>query len=164
MSARVAPLTASDIDPVCRLARTIWQNTYPALISQAQIDFMLANRYAPAALQAQLDNPLHAWRVAWIADQITGFAHAILDGTSCKLDKLYVQPDSQRQGIGSTLFAVIRDWARQHAARRLWLQVNRGNTSAIAAYQKYGFHIVEARVFDIGNGFVMDDFVMEQLQ
>ncbi|MBI1283143.1 MAG: GNAT family N-acetyltransferase [Thiobacillus sp.] len=164
MSARIAPLAAADIDPVCRLARTIWQSTYPALISQAQIDFMLADRYAPATLQVQLENPLHAWRIAWVADQIAGFAHATMDGAHCKLDKLYVHPDSQRQDIGSALLAAIRDWARQHAARRLWLQVNRGNARAIAAYAKYGFRIVDSRVFDIGNGFVMDDYVMEQLQ
>ena len=164
MKARIAPLAAADIDSVCRLARTIWQSAYPALISQAQIDFMLADRYAPAALQAQFDDPLHAWRVATVAGRITGFAHAMMDGADCKLDKLYVHPDSQRQGIGSALLAAIRGWARQRAARRLWLQVNRGNAPAIAAYQKYGFHIVESRVFDIGNGFVMDDYVMEQLQ
>ena len=163
MKARIAPLAAADIDSVCRLARTIWQSTYPALITQEQIDFMLEDRYAPAALQAQLDSPLQAWRVVWVADQITGFAHAMLDGADCKLDKLYVHPDSQRQGIGNALLAAIRDWARQHAARRLWLQVNRGNAPAIAAYAKYGFRIVESRVFDIGNGFVMDDYVMEQI-
>jgi GNAT superfamily N-acetyltransferase len=163
MKARIAPLAATDIDSVCRLARTIWQGTYPALISQEQIDFMLADRYAPATLRAQFDDPLHAWRVAWVADEITGFAHATLDGSDCKLDKLYVHPDSQRQGIGRVLLAAIWDWARQRAAQRLWLQVNRGNAPAIAAYEKYGFRIVESRVFDIGNGFVMDDFVMEQL-
>lgn len=163
MKARIAPLAAADIDVVCRLAHTIWQSTYPALIPQAQIDTMLADRYAPTALHAQLDDPLHGWRVAWLADAIAGFAHGVLDGSDCKLDKLYVHPDCQRQGIGSTLLAAIRDWAGQHAARRLWLQVNRGNTQAIAAYQKYGFRIVEARVFDIGNGFVMDDYVMERM-
>ena len=133
MSVRIAPLAAADIDPVCRLARTIWQRTYPALISQAQIDAMLADRYAPAALQAQFDDPLHGWRVAWVADEIAGFAHATLGGSDCKLDKLYVHPDSQRQGIGRALLAAIRDWARQRAARRLWLQVNRGDAPAIAA-------------------------------
>jgi len=164
MKARIAPLAVADIDPVCRLARTIWQSTYPALISQEQIDFMLADRYAPATLRAQFDDPLHAWRVAWVADEVAGFAHALMDGTDCKLDKLYVHPDSQRQGIGNALLRAIQDWARQHGALRLRLQVNRGNAPAIAAYQKYGFRIIESRVFDIGNGFVMDDFVMEQLQ
>jgi len=163
MRAHIAPLAAADIDPTCRLARTIWLSTYPALISPAQIDFMLADRYAPATLLAQLDDPLQVWRAAWLEGEIAGFAHAVLSGADCKLDKLYVQPDNQRQGIGSALLHVIQDWARQHQARRLWLQVNRGNTPAIAAYRKYGFRVVESRVFDIGHGFVMDDYVMEQM-
>jgi GNAT superfamily N-acetyltransferase len=163
MKARIAPLAATDIDSICRLAHTIWQSTYPALITQEQIDFMLADRYAPATLRSQFDDPLHAWRVARIADEITGFAHGLMNGADCKLDKLYVHPDRQRQGIGNALLQEIRDWARQHGARRLWLQVNRGNTQAIAAYGKYGFRIVDSRVFDIGNGFVMDDYVMEQM-
>ena len=92
---------------------------------------------------------------------LVGFAHARLDGADCKLDKLYVHPDQQRQGIGRALLHAVQDWARQQQAHRLWLQVNRGNTQAIAAYQKYGFRIIESRVFDIGNGFVMDDHIME---
>jgi diamine N-acetyltransferase len=162
MTARITPLAAADIEPACRLARTTWVSTYSALISPAQIDFMLADRYAPATLRAQLDDPLHVWRAAWLEGEIAGFAHAVLNGTDCKLDKLYVRPDCQREGIGFALLQVILDWARQRAARRLWLQVNRGNAQAVAAYRKYGFHIVESRVFDIGQGFVMDDYVMER--
>jgi GNAT superfamily N-acetyltransferase len=162
MKVRITPLATADIDAVCRLARAIWLRTYPALISQAQIDFMLADRYAPAALLAQLDDPLHVWRVAWRANEIAGFAHAVLNGADCKLDKLYVRPDSQRQGIGRALLQEVREWARQHGTHRLWLQVNRGNTQAIDAYRAYGFHLAGSRVFDIGHGFVMDDYVMEQ--
>ena len=61
----------------------------------------------------------------------------------------------------AALLQVIEDWART-AADRLWLQVNRGNERAIRAYEKYGFRIIESRVFDIGDGFVMDDHVMEK--
>ena len=160
--ARLRRLTPQDVDAVSALARVVWQATYPALISQAQIDTMLAKRYAPAVIRAQLDDPRHAWWIAETTQQLTGFAHASLDGTGCKLDKLYVHPDRQRHGIGRALLKAVQDWARQHQARRLWLQVNRGNTQAIRAYEHYGFHIVESRVFDIGHGFVMDDHVMEQ--
>ena len=59
------------------------------------------------------------------------------------------------------MLQAVQDWAKQQQAGRLWLQVNRGNTQAIAAYRRYGFRIVESRVFDIGDGFVMDDHVME---
>ena len=154
-------LTRQEVDAVSTLARIVWQATYPALISQAQIDVMLGDRYAADRILAQLDDPSHAWWAARRNPAMAGFAHAMLDGTDCKLDKLYVHPDHQRQGIGAALLQAVQDWARQRQARRLWLQVNRGNTQAIAAYRKYGFRIVESRVFDIGHGFVMDDHVME---
>lgn len=146
---------------MCILARTIWQATYPALISQAQIDFMLAERYTAERVRDQLDDPDHAWRLAWRGDKMAGFAHAHIEASACKLDKLYIQPKYQRRGIGGALLNDIKTFAQDRAATRLSLQVNRGNTAAIAAYQKYGFITREARVFEIGGGFVMDDYVME---
>ena len=156
-------LTATDVDAVSALARVVWQATYPALIPQAQIDAMLADRYAPERIREQLDDPRQAWWVAKQDHALTGFAHAILDESGCKLDKLYVHPAQQRRGIGALLLRAVDDWARRQQARRLWLQVNRGNTQAIAAYEKYGFRIVESRVFELGDGFVMDDHVMERM-
>jgi len=156
-------LTADEVDAVSALARTVWQATYPPLIPQAQIDAMLADRYAPERIREQLDDPRHAWRVARRGDALVGFAHALRDETGCKLDKLYVDPASQRRGIGAALLHAIEDWARRQQLRHLWLQVNRGNAQAIRAYEKYGLHIIASRVFDIGGGFVMDDHVMERV-
>ena len=160
---QVQRLTANAVDAVSALARVVWQATYPALISQAQIDAMLADRYTPARILDQLADPRQAWWGAYQNQTLVGFAHATLNEADCKLDKLYVHPDKQRQGLGATLMNAVEEWARGHHARRLWLQVNRGNTQAIAAYRKYGFHIVASRVFDIGDGFVMDDHVMERM-
>ena len=158
----VSRLALHEIEAVSALARVVWQATYPALISRAQIEFMLADRYAAERIRAQLGDPRHAWWGAHAGEMLAGFAHASLDNADAKLDKLYVHPDHQRRGIGSALLAAVQDWARTQQARRLWLQVNRGNAPAIAAYRKQGFHVVESRVFDIGNGFVMDDHVMEK--
>lgn len=153
-------LIADEVDAVAALARTVWQATYPTLISQAQIDAMLADRYAPARIRSQLDDPLHAW---WVSGTPPiAFAHAYLTAHAAKLDKLYVHPRHQRQGLGTALLDAAAGWARAHGQPLLRLQVNRGNTPALRAYAKYGFHIVESRVFDIGNGFVMDDHVMER--
>ena len=159
---RLQRLTPQQIDAVGALARTVWQATYLALISQEQIDFMLAGRYAADSIRTQVNDPRHAWWVAQQHNTLVGFAHAVIEGADCKLDKLYVHPDRQRQGIGRALLDAVRDWAHAQGARRLWLQVNRGNTQAISAYENHGFRIVESRVFDIGNGFVMDDHVMER--
>lgn len=159
----IRPLLERDLDQLRTLARTIWQATYTGLISQAQIDYMLAERYSAPLIRAQLDDAGHAWRLACWTDKRVGFAHARIKTETCKLDKLYIHPDYQRCGIGQALLNDIKTFARDHAAKSLSLQVNRGNTAAIAAYQKHGFLIREARVFDIGGGFVMDDYVMDML-
>src|SRR5574340_717409 len=54
--------------------------------------------YAPDRIRAQLDDPRHVWWAAQREQRLVGFAHAVLDGADCKLDKLYVHPGSQRQG------------------------------------------------------------------
>ena len=157
----IRPLTPSDVPAICELARTVWQATYADLISQDQIEYMLEDRYSAALIRAQLDDPNHAWRLAGWADVRVGFAHARIEVEACKLDKLYIHPDYQRRGIGRALLNDIKTFARSHGAIRLTLQVNRGNAAAITAYEQYGFITREACVFDIGSGFVMDDYVME---
>lgn len=122
---------------------------------------MLAERYDATLIRAQLKDPKHAWRLASQAANPIGFAHARLESDICKLDKLYIHPDFQRRGVGRALLDEIKVFARTRGATVMCLQVNRGNLAAIAAYQRYGFVVREARVFDIGGGFVMDDYVME---
>ncbi|MEW6118702.1 MAG: GNAT family N-acetyltransferase [Pseudomonadota bacterium] len=152
-------LVPCEIEAVAALARTVWQATYPGLIGEAQIEYMLGDRYAATRIRTQFDDPLHAW---WgLGRPLAGFAHAFIAGSICKLDKLYVHPERQRRGLGALLFAAACDWARAQGATHIRLQVNRGNARAIRAYEKYGLQIVESRVFDIGAGFVMDDHVME---
>jgi ribosomal protein S18 acetylase RimI-like enzyme len=47
-------------------------------------------------------------------------------------------------------------------SRRLWLQVNKKNAAAIRFYQSAGFEVIREAAFDIGGGFVMDDYVIEK--
>lgn len=44
----------------------------------------------------------------------------------------------------------------------LYLTVNRENAGSIAAYLAMGFRKVREQVTDIGEGYVMDDFIMEK--
>ena len=42
------------------------------------------------------------------------------------------------------------------------LTVNKYNTDSIKAYEKMGFEKIDSVVMDIGNGYVMDDYVMKK--
>ena len=63
-------------------------------------------------------------------------------------------------GIGARALAEVERLAREKGAHRLVLNVNKHNDKAIKAYQRAGWTVAEVVVVDIGNGFVMDDYVM----
>ena len=48
------------------------------------------------------------------------------------------------------------------ACEAMYLTVNKHNDLGIRAYLGKGFETIDAVETDIGNGFVMDDFIMEK--
>ena len=160
----IATLRPDQIDALGTLARTIWLQHYPGIISLAQIDYMLVQRYHSDAIRAQLGQAGLDWTVAQTVGELIGFAHAfpITDALRFKLDKLYVHPDWQRRGVGAALLNQVESAARQHDCTLITLRTNRHNHIALAAYRRYGFVIRAEVVTNIGAGFVMDDFVLEK--
>ncbi len=160
--ARIAAVEQGDIGPIAVLAREIWHAHYPGIITVAQIEYMLAQRYAPAVIAAEMARADVWWYKLTVADHIVAFTALQLedDRTVLKIDKLYVHPSVQRRGFGGGLIAQAGSIARAQGCRELLLTVNRNNLPAIAAYRKHGFVVRAAAVKEIGGGFVMDDFIM----
>lgn len=158
---RIRALADDEVETLARLAREIWHAHYPGIISWAQIDFMLDQRYRPSVIRAAM--PGQYWAAAWLEERMVGFAHAFPDEpcSTWKLDKLYVHPDFQRKGIGQALLQAVGKSAAGAGATRLVLRVNRHNSIALAAYAKYGFRVYGEDVLDIGDGFVMDDYLLK---
>ena len=158
----VRSLREADIEAVGALAREIWRAHYPAIITMAQIEYMLDERYAPSVLRAEMQSTGLWWDVLLQAGRPAAFSSYFLTERpgEMKLDKLYVHPDSQRRGYGARLIERACACARVHGCSRLVLAVNKRNDNAIAAYRKHGFAIEQAAVKDIGGGFVMDDYIM----
>ena len=161
-SVRITALTAGDVDEMCALAATIWRAHYPAIISAAQIEYMLAQRYSPAVVREELARGDLWWDKLSVNGRMAGFASYFLlhNARSMKLDKLYVHTAYQRRGYGRMLIDRAVTMARAYGCDALTLAVNKRNESALAAYAKHGFAIAESVVKDIGGGFVMDDYVM----
>lgn len=156
------PMRAADVEAVEALAGLVWRSHYPGIITVAQIEYMLAQRYQPQVLRAELARDDLWWDVLDAGGRLIAFSSYLLTERprEMKLDKLYVHPDHQRGGWGRRMIEHVRERARACGCDRLVLAVNRHNAKAIASYRKHGFSIEQAVVKDIGNGFVMDDFIM----
>jgi ribosomal protein S18 acetylase RimI-like enzyme len=156
----IVPLRAADVPLLAALARDIWRAHYPGIISGAQIEYMLAERYDEAVIRAELEAENVWWDVLKRDGRMAAYvSYGLTDvAGEMKIDKLYVQ--AQRRGDGGRLINHVAAVAARRGCKRLTLAVNRHNQSAIAAYHKHGFHIARTSVRDIGGGFVMDDYIM----
>ena len=159
---RIMPMRMEDVERVAALAGEIWRAHYPGIIAQAQIDYMLAQRYNPEVMRAELARDGIWWDLACVGNDPIAFASYFLTDVAgeMKLDKIYVQQRYQRAGLGGLLIEHACRTARGRGCWRLVLAVNRHNVNAIGAYRKHGFAIEGSVVKDIGGGFVMDDYLM----
>jgi GNAT superfamily N-acetyltransferase len=147
----IAPAGAGDIGVVQSLADHVWRSHYPGIISTAQIDYMLEQGYAREALLRYVEAAGAGLALARIDDEPVA---------AMNLEKLYVAPAHHGKGVGRALIEHVADAARRSGCRELTLNVNRNNESSIRAYEHCGFAIRERGDFPIGNGFVMEDYIM----
>jgi diamine N-acetyltransferase len=162
MQIEIGTVNAADVRAIGALARLVWQDAYPGIIPQRQIDFMLEQRYNEPCLLEELASSSIWWDRITVDGQLAGFASSLLTSIprEIKLDKLYVHPNRQRLGLGGRLISQVVERASVNGCETLILAVNKRNERAIAAYRKHGFAVREAVCVDIGRGFVMDDFIM----
>jgi ribosomal protein S18 acetylase RimI-like enzyme len=158
----IRPVTPPDVPAISALAREIWQASYPGIITQEQIDFMLEQRYGVERLYDDLEQADKWLDQAFYEGRRIGFAFCEIYKGEFKLDKLYIHPDVQRRGVGGQLIEHVAQRAKKLGYPAVILAVNKRNQKAIGSYKKYGFAVRDAIVDDIGRGFVMDDYIMEK--
>lgn len=161
-SVRILPVREQDLPELAGLARDIWYRHYPGIISAEQIEYMLARGYTVEAMRAQLAAAGTWWDKLLLDGKMVAFCACSRREPPdvLRVDKLYVDYDLRGRGYGSLLLDHAGKRAQELGCRRIRLQVNKSNRSAIEAYRSNGFAIAESVAVDIGGGFVMDDYVM----
>ena len=161
MACIIRNIDENELHIVTSLSHQIWPVAYREIITTAQIEYMLKTMYSEEALQNNLKDG-HVFLIAEIDKTPIAYAgfqpHFPMLNTA-KLHKLYVLPNLQGKNIGRQLFHEVQEQSRKAHCNHLILQVNRNNPAQFF-YQKLGMYIQEEQVIDIGNGFVMDDYIM----
>ncbi|UJP63935.1 GNAT family N-acetyltransferase [Mongoliitalea daihaiensis] len=155
----------SDIPFIKSIAEETWPITFGNILNESQIRYMLDWMYSTETLQQQIETENHQFLVAQTraGDSVLGFAgiqHGI-ENELTKIHKLYIRPKAQGMGVGRRMMDQITELAHEQGDYGIFLNVNKYNTQAIDFYQYLGFIKVSEEVIDIGNGYVMDDYVMQ---
>ena len=153
--------TTKDIQLIRALTYKVWPQTYSGILTTHQINYMLELFYSEPSLQKQMkDN--HQFLIIYEELTPMGFAsYSETEPGKYKLHKIYVIQEQQSKGVGRFLFDYIIENIRQKGATALQLNVNRFN-KARNFYEKLGFIIINEEDVDIGQGYFMNDYVMEK--
>jgi ribosomal protein S18 acetylase RimI-like enzyme len=153
---------SEDVNIVAELAREVWTNHYEPIIGREQVDYMLNKFQSPPAIRSQLGEGVEYYLIEVDA---TPAGYLALEPepseNQLKLSKLYVCEAYRGRGLGTELLNHAKERARDLDVDRIWLRVNKHNDESIGWYEHQGFVKKEADKKDIGNGFYMDDYIME---
>lgn len=151
-------LERDELSVVKSLAYDIWPRVYDYMISSEQISYMLSLMYNLDKLQQQWGEG-----VKFVLLEVEGIPQGFVsfeERDECIfLQKLYLRPEMQGQGLGKKMLQVVIDFATDSKKPSVQLTVNRTN-KAIEFYFGNGFQIKEEKDFDIGGGYFMNDYIL----
>ena len=152
----------SDLETIRRLAYNTWPSAYEQILGKAQLDYMLDKIFSATALRHQLTVLEHHFILVFENKKPIAFAafSPHLNPFVYHLNKIYVLPDRQGKKIGKQILDYVIAEIKKCGATSLQLNVNRYN-SALHFYEKQGFTIIREEDIDIGEGYFMNDYVME---
>lgn len=151
-----------EIASLAQLASDIWHEYFVTIISKEQINYMMEKFQSVPALTDQITNQGYEYYFMTSQGDPMGYLGIKQDAGKLFLSKFYIQKEHRGKGYASQAMELLVEMCRKRNLGAIWLTVNRHNASTIAVYEKKGFRIIRTQVADIGNGFVMDDFVMEK--
>lgn len=150
-----------NIPQLAELASFIWHDYWRIILSDAQIEYMIENFQSENAIRHQISEEKYSYYFISQNGENIGYFGISPKEDYLFLSKLYIKKEYRRQGIGESAFEKIKSIAKENNLNRIILTVNKYNTNTIKAYDKWGFKTIDSVVTDIGQGFVMDDYIME---
>lgn len=148
------------------IAVKTWSDTYKNILPEKQMDYMIEMMYNPVALDEQMNKLKHHFCLIKKKDAshwqgFVSYEYNYKAGRSAKVHKLYVLPECHGLGFGRVLINKVCEDAKENGNNSVRLNMNRNNAT-IGFYKHLGFSIVGEENIDIGNNYLMEDYVFEK--
>lgn len=155
--------TTADCGLIRALASRIWGNTYASILSKEQLDYMFEMMYAEESLLRQMNEQHHQYFI--VSDETGPAGYLSIEPKANQVynfQKIYSLPEKHGRGIGR--FMIEQGVAYLKSIHpgpfTVELYVNRYN-KAVGFYKHMGLKEVATRDHAIGNGYFMNDYIMQ---
>ena len=146
----VRSATADDFDPITAVARATWHDTYDELEAD-MIDRTVDDWYTDDSMP--LEAPGTVVLVAEEAGELVGFTHAVVQGETADILRMYVHPDHQDEGIGSELHGQLMAEIESQEAERVRSFDFAFNDASRRFYEGLGFEQTDEGEVEIAGEF-----------
>lgn len=166
MSVSFEPVTQlSEIEDLAAMASQIWHEYWPALIGEAQTTYMVENFQSLEAFIRDMNE--HAYEYWFLVDDAgnrVGYTGGHVEPSTNRffISKIYLISDARGKGYTRKTIDFYNALCKNRGLDAMYLTVNKHNDLGIRAYKGTGFEIIDAVETDIGEGFIMDDYIMER--
>lgn len=146
---------------IAALADVIWHEHFTPIIGKEQVEYMLSRFQSYPALQDQVLTGYEYYRLLGNR-KLCGYMAIRQDQDGRMfLSKLYIAKQYRGRHLAAFLFDFLKNLCRQRNCSAIWLTCNKHNDHSLNVYRHFGFQTIDAQKNDIGNGFFMDDYIME---
>ncbi len=143
------------------LAQEIWEEWFTPIIGESQVIYMLEKFQSAKAIWSQIQAGMRYFLVSHKGNPV-GYYAIKKEETRLFLSKFYLKRSMRGIGAGSRMLSECVKKAQAENLPSIYLTVNKGNEKAIRFYERHEFKKMLSLEKDIGNGFVMDDWLMEK--
>ncbi len=147
---------------VVSLAQIIWNEWFPSIISQEQVNYMVEKFQSMPAIDEAIAEKSYEYFLMILGDTPIGYMGVAPDDGALLLSKLYLMKPFRGQRRSNLFFEKAEEVAKEKGFTKVRLFVNRHNYNSVRVYLRKGFRIVDEVKTDIGEGFICDDFLMEK--
>lgn len=153
--------TLEEIQGVCDLADEIWHEHFTPIIGIEQVEYMINKFQSFNAIKNQIDSGYEYYLFNY-KGEFVGYTGMKKEDSSLFLSKLYIKKDYRGNKIAKEAMKFMVELCKAMSLDQICLTVNKNNYNTIAVYEKIGFIKTRMQKADIGNGFFMDDYIMEK--
>ena len=152
--------TDSEIQDIAILANEIWHQHFIPIIGEAQVEYMVEKFQSYPAIKSQIENDGYEYYQIFSGHTMAGYTGIHQENSALFLSKLYIKKDFRGQHLATKALDFLIQLCKERRLGKIWLTCNKYNSNTLAVYDHLGFVITDEQVADIGNGFVMDDYIL----
>lgn len=149
------------IREIAELAEIIWHEHFVPIIGKEQVEYMVDKFQSYPALKEQIKNGYEYYQLI-DNNEFCGYCGIRQeDDGRLFLSKLYLKKEARGRHLATQAFEFLKTLCRERGLTAVWLTCNKHNNGSLDIYRHFGFETIDTQEADIGNGFIMDDYIME---